>query len=858
MWLIVYEYKGDNGSMVSIRSPMRDGQPVTIGRSNQCVLHIKNDKSISRKHIQFECKGREESLEVENFGKVTAYDNIYLKVGQKLDVSLKDERSPFTFSLGTLPVTVDIKSLKFQVIVSELRSYEVQQVLNAFCIELRTDPAFYLDSFICVVADRNVNPLLYLYAAIIRSPVVSSRFIDALIDGLQNDCSNMDTLYEQLLDEYELNHPNINRYVKDVLFIYLNKEYGYENQLTTLLANILPRAGGDFMMFDDDEQFESYLQLRNSLTNVVVIRHEERNVSKNILEVLGDQMKIYTTNEFLDKLKHERYEEMYTKKVELKHNVEPRVVPVPSSELIAKNLPGVLGSNEKQARTLEEPIEPSPVPTKKKRLTRRKVQPLNPLQLFAGGKESDLNSGTQLENIDKSIAPLAFKKETTKSPERVFNEKFKVDEKLDSTMGVSSENINPIGNSELNLKAENEFHKEDKLSKKVPSSNANDKSIISSLEIQRDEDKEYKSGQKEALSKETGPAVNGQKSKKHHLDTKLNKEGGLIKIEATSNEPKSVKRRKVSTKKEANDIKLEGDDDILVRKPTLVETIQTTKNKEVDRFRNNMVEVAPEELTEDAINEFSTLSIVEADSTLLKGGSQRNNNSNNKNDNDNGSDSKYRGRPNYKRFVKRWANGTSDNKESLRRSVDMFTRQYIETKPYSIMDKYTAKKYGSGDEDMGEVFTREVESDGRVDGEGMSPPSIKDLSMAKSKKEVPGLFIQSSDEEGDLYEDVPLKVKPLFHPSSDIEEDGIVASTQAIHHTMTGPPIAKGDNHVMDTTHGLPIAKGDNPIIGTMRNQPIGGEGNRVSSSHRSYNSFENSDDDSDDGPIFQFKSKKK
>lgn len=793
MWLIVYQYKGDNGSTVDIRSPMRDGQPVTIGRSNQCVLHIKNDKSISRKHIQFVCKRMEESLEVENFGKVTAYDNNYLKVGEKIDVSLKDSSNPIIFALGTLPEKVTIRSLRFKIIVSEPKSIEVQQVLASFFIELTTDPTFYPDSFCCVVADRNVSPLLYLYSAVTRSPVVTSRFIDALIDGLQNNCSNMDTLYEQTLDQYELDRPNINRYIKDAKFIYLNKDYGYENQLTTTLTNFFSRVGSDFKVFDDNEPFESYLQLRNILKNVVVIRHEERNVSQKILEVLGGQLNIYTTNEFLEELRHKRFEEILFNEIELKHNIERQVVEVSATEPIDENLPSVNGSSEKQARALEEPIEPSPVPTKKKRLTRRKVQPLNPLQLFAGGTQPNLNSGpgsgSQLDSIGNSTATIAFAKEKSKLDENLSNATTETPKGVisrDSSVvdGEGGKEEDTVSSTKLpsNSKHGKVLTTRD-LNENQSSLTANKKSMTSSLKGKLNED--------DAPLKGTDPVSDHKKSGKHRLDTTHNKEGNLVKIETVSDGPTPVKRRKVAMKKDS--IKLEGDadnDDTTVRKPTLVETIQTTKNKEIDRFRNNMVEVSPEELTEDAINEFSTLSIVEAEPMLLKKESQRRNGDSN--------DVKYGNRPNYKRFVKRWAKGSGDSKESLLRSVDMFTRQYVETRPYSAMDKYTSRKYG--DDEMGAVFAQ-GDVAAAADEEEEEEEEEVSLPSANTSKGV-GLFIESSDEEEGVA--IPMGDTPLLlHPSSDVEE--------------TVPPMQR------------PINYGDI-----------------------------DSDDDSDEGPKFQFKSKKK
>lgn len=915
MWLIGYQYKKDDGSIANIRSPIKDGKSVTIGRSNQCALHIKNDKSISRKHIQFTCERLHESFTVENFGKVTAYNNHYLKVGQKVELTFNDITKPLQFSLGTAPVNINVESKICQIIVFKSLVYEVQEVLKNYYIDITTDPILYPTSFTYVLEDKTI-PLLHLYAAIAKLPVVSKLFIDGLITGLQNNCSDIDVLLTQLLNQNPLNYPSITHSIENMTFIYLNKDLKFENNFITKLTSMVQKIGGNFLVYDSDEKFKSYLQLRNSLENIVIIRHQERILDNSVVEILGKQTRVYSTVEFLNVLRDKPLDQIFVKKVELNHISESKAKP--ESKPIQQSSVSTFKTDNKQRRVLEEPIEPSPIPTKKKRLTRRKVQPLNPLELFAGGSQSELKFGAELDSIRKSPTSPPRENESTTSVEPVSVEKSKVNQKLTplipqselKTNSQKQDEVIPLKtNSFVNRRINSITQKEDEPLplRKTPSffdhkidaitkdnhesqiSSNNKNSIINSFDYKKDKGMDQKLRQSEPVQQnDKDSSIGNKETRKHYLDSISDENGKLIKVDTSSEDSVLTKKRKVASKKEkesknVKDIKIENG--MTVRKPTLVETIQSTKNKEIDRFRNNMVQVAPEELTEDAINEFSALSIVvETDSTLLRSAS----NNPSENNRENGTDIKYKNRPNYKKFVKRRAHGSSDSKDSLRCNVDMLTRQFIETKPYSTMDKYTSKRPGDVGEDINEVFanrnTKSVEgsdneedevgdipppmvgnsiesttkqsrklfhqSDDQYDSEDEGPsfPATKKVPQSKVKQSV-GLFIQSSDEEDSQdrvdpvptieNNSVPSNNRQLFSLSSDNEEDnnGMIVSNQSI----------------------------ENSIIDTVRDQPPVEQEPSKSNPSRSFMSLSNTisnddsddDDDSDEGPKFQFKSRK-
>ena len=66
MLVIEYQYKDHDRTIAHIANPLKDSQPVSIGRSNQNTLCIKNDRSISRKHIQFEWVGSNNMFHINN------------------------------------------------------------------------------------------------------------------------------------------------------------------------------------------------------------------------------------------------------------------------------------------------------------------------------------------------------------------------------------------------------------------------------------------------------------------------------------------------------------------------------------------------------------------------------------------------------------------------------------------------------------------------------------------------------------------------------------------------------------------------------------------------------------------------
>ena len=769
MWTIEYQYKANDGSIVHIVKPMKDSQPVTIGRSNQNTLHIKNDRSISRKHIQLMWIRSNKMFYVNNFGKVTMYQDKYLKVGEIVSLNVPDIQFPIIFQLGTSPVQVFIKRLPLSIIKSNASELDsVSDQLQSYDVNITTILDFHCDSTTSfyIIKDETINPLTKLCALIAKIPFVSKEFVFELLNELEKRIVDFNSVLTNLLDQTRTFQRTCIKSIKGVTIIYLNKDHDLEMELLAKLTECIENNQGSIEVFEDDEKFERYLQLRNSLKDIIILKHPQRIVDSEILTILGDESeaKVFTVDQFINKLKVKEIEELVINNLELNHDIKFKPTGnrnVNNECTSLKSVQGEPNNNltiKKFTRSLEEPIEPSPIPVKKKRLTRRKIQALNPLEFFAGGSQS--------EQIAESTVNK-FETEENKIIDAKTNEitKDKVSHPIGNPIFIQNEGTIRVGDQSKAVEdTSNDIsytNKESKLIKEILPTNIGksdpDANFINKTTRES-------SGKKDLLTKNhvnqstkeksdkvvTNPSNYDFKNKDLNNVSEITKDSSILESQPQRRKflrTKDVKKKQEEEEegdKEGGKIKVKDRQD-LMKTPnvSLVETIQSTKIKEITRYRNNMVQIEPEELTEEAINKFSNMTFIETNSNLIKGNRIPKEVRLEKGE--------YSGRKNFKKFVKSWPRGSPGGTDSLCNSVHMLTRQFVETKPYSIVDRYPPTDLSSVGEVINEsfAFTNNESShkEGNIhdfENEYLPSPINKSSNIDKRTNE---LFVNESDDE---------------------------------------------------------------------------------------------------------------
>lgn len=750
MLVIEYQYKDHDGTIVHIANPLKDSQPVSIGRSNQNTLCIKNDRSISRKHIQFEWVGSNNMFHINNYGKVTMYQGKYLKVEECIPLNVSDIKFPLIFKLGTLPVQVSIKKINLQIIETRgLKLESINDQLRLYDININTVVNFTYepDMYSYLIEDENINPLTKLSVAITKIPIVSKKFIFELLNELGKQSINFSIFFATLTERTKIKQHGFIESIKGFNVLYLNKEYDYERDLLNKLSEIVNKFQGSIEIFDNDEIFERYLQLRNSLKQIIILKHPQRIVNQRILTLLGgennqsDGIKIYTIDEFIDKLRVETIEQISVNYLELNHEYD-----------ITKSMQGESNNNvsevKKATRSLEEPIEQSPIPVKKKRLTRRKIQALNPLDFFVGGSQDNQTIGF-VDTINQNNKVLENGHVDTKPSEI---SKSVISQSLENHISTLKKDEDEYKIVKNGLELTNESPTKD-----IETYNYKDDLLV---------EEANKFNRKDVILKDKFSKLNAtiEGNSYNNIKTNDDKKRGNVHIDYISN---MKKHRRLKT----NDILEEDGEERIntkdkqeyIERPntSLVETIQSTKTKEINRYRSNMVQVDPKELTEEAINKFSNMALIETDPSLMKV-------------NSNGSKEvrlekgEYAGRKNFKKFVKRWPRGSPGGNDSLTNSVRMFTRQFVQTKPYSMADQYLQGDSNSIGEAINERFAsksietrhnRNNKNNHNIQGKGGNSSSDtedlsrhvddNDNSMKKnnSSSNNVGLFVDESEDE---------------------------------------------------------------------------------------------------------------
>lgn len=854
MWIIEYQYKAHDGSTVRIAKAMKDSQPVTIGRSDQNTLHIKNDRSISRKHIQFEWIRSNKMFTVNNFGKVTIYQDKYLKVGEIISFNVADIQFPLILQLGTTSIQVSIKKISLNIITSnESRLKLNSDQFKLYDIGIDTILDFHYESSTrsFMIQDETISSLTKLCALIVKIPLVSKEFIFELLNELEKGLADFNTLLAHLLKRTRIFQKNPIDSIRDITIIYLNEEHNHKKELLDKLIECVKEFQGSIKVFEDNEKFESYLQLRNSLKNIIILKHPQRIINNKILAILGNtsEAKIYTADEFINELKIRTFEELCIKNLELNHDIKSHSVDYRvndeynSIEIVQDEANNNLAA-KKYTRSLEEPTEPSPIPVKKKRLTRRKIQALNPLDFFAGGSQSSqitklTNHKSKNEEKSKSIKNNTQTSEITKDKfSQAINNPISAKDEDEIREANRSESIKNIINDISDTNSESKL-----TDKKSPTkietydqdTNSNEKitkeSSLNNNLLRRNFVEQ--SADIEEMSDRiiTSPINYSFKNTVLNNMSEITNNLGVLKNQPKKRKLLGTKDLKEKENEEKEDVQKkikvkDGQESISKPNITLVKTIQSAKTKEITKYRNNLVQIEPDELTEEAINKFSNMALIEANSNLVKAGKLPKEMRLEKGD--------YAGRKNFKKFVKRWPCGSLNGDDSLTNSVHMLIRQFVETRPYSIVDRYLQKDSSN----VGEMINERFAS---TNNESFHKKNNNERNSDDFENEYLSLEINKDDNNiknnshNNVYGNNNMNIGLFVNESED--EDIWIEPKFKVYNSNNNMPNVTYSLNDQETNSGINILP---------------------SNKKAQSNTLKDDSDDSDEGPRFQFKSRKK
>ncbi|GAV50203.1 hypothetical protein ZYGR_0U00590 [Zygosaccharomyces rouxii] len=576
MWILRYQYDLEDGNLKHVSCCLRLGETYNIGRSSKNLLNIKNDKSISRQHVSICWDGKDRQLKLINQGKMTAVSEKYLKMGESIS---------FGKSMGTVLVELGTKPLKMQlqwmdsIWMVPQGSRSDHSALEELGIEVLSSE---LSRANLIVIDEQQNYSRWLYGLVKRIPLMNLEFLNVVSQKVSGHETEFDSIWTKIMNDGSLRYKSWEvqaQVLQNLEFLTVGKDED------TSLA--IEAAGGKYSAVLSVEELREAVKRKGDLSNVVILKSH-----LTPAEELAPLGKTFTVQDVVEAI--------------LKDEVNS-----------LKN--GVIGEVAKRPEA-EVPME-KPV-TKKRRLNRPRVKPLDILSFFAGGDSMKESQG-------ESTMKLNSQEEESKDPRKLEDPKEESKE--------SKEVLQPEVPKEFN-----EYSKEEPGQKSYEESKAdeNEKSLEETVEP--------------TLQVTEPPPT------------------------SAAEKPNNARPYRKPTLSDYRKGESPSQND-------MIQMIQDTKNHEVKRLNSTIIQVGDEELTEDAINQLGNLVLVDRNDNLMRRRDRsptvdsHNPNWNNRKNFKNFVKvwPKYGGQDSTSR------EGSSD---TIRNRAFLLTRQYVPTRTYTSGD----------------------------------------------------------------------------------------------------------------------------------------------------------------------------
>lgn len=625
MWTLKYQYELEDGSVHCVSCCLRRNETYSIGRSSKNLLNVKNDKSISRQHVSLSWDGNERQLVLVNQGKMTMTGGKYMKIGESVNFNAS-QGGVINVELGTKPLTVELQWVKF--------FWDIPPSCSEFALSLEELGVEVLLG----VADERSNLMILdptldydedrcLYGLIKGVPLMNQKLLTEFCAAVSGSETDFETLWSKMMVNHDLHALPEHVSGKGELifegleFFLLCPTIATVNKY---MEKAIEAAGGKISRADNMQELQNVIQLRQSTSNIVVL-----NTSFIKVDLASPVHKTYSVKDVIEAVLHGD---------------------------ISKLMNGVSKSRDSSKRTVEptttETIEKPNIEnssTKRRRLNRPKVKPLDSLSFFAGG-ETLREQPTPVE-VAAGLTSRNIPEETSKKGE------------IDTSKVVYANNTDEVASKSLgNLES-------------VPSKLSKSQTLLN--KVLSNQSTEGHS--EDALIPTTVP-VEPNKLMKTPRNRALGQENESRVVPATGSQSKAqIKRTPTLSNYNSSEPrkKSSSSDD-------MIQVIQDAKNREVKRLSSTIVQVDQEELTDQAIQKLGDLALVDQNDSLLR---QKNGEPTS---DSHESHPEWNHRKNFKKFVKIWPQyrrqedqtareGSSD---TIRNRAFLLTRQYVPMRKY--------------------------------------------------------------------------------------------------------------------------------------------------------------------------------
>ncbi|QLG72064.1 hypothetical protein HG535_0C04180 [Zygotorulaspora mrakii] len=700
MWILRYQYELDGGNLNSVSFCINSEQINSIGRSSKNNLVIRNDKSISREHLRFSWKRNESSLNFTNKGKLTAANGKYLKPDETISFEESLYHSlPIVIELGTKPTRIEVRRQEeVWDIPSDLSNFE--PVLKISGIDVISNRKRE-NTCNLMVASNNVilNRLRHLFALINGIKFVNSEFLTRASTILCQKQDNFDDLWSDLRDPKYLMYSDTPAHKKHVSLLGL-KFYvlGGDSEEIDLARSSIEAVGGSVSTCDI-AYLEHALQHERSKESIIIIQLSgETSLPTNIEGRTIDQL----INAFS------------------KEDVESLLGGISESDSVLKSATlSPTQNNDAQQLSLNDKSSILPMrPLKRRRVTRQTIKPLDSLMFFAGGDSI----------VDDSIKNDS-QKQISQIPE-LLNRK-------------SSQIEIPAAEQALTM------------SEKQPETSCSTHSSVIEESTKRKRDESSNNKQcEDALQDKRVHTFAVAIGTHENPDLTIAKRGK--KSLNTHTLPKNTRKKTLTDYK--IDSNKSGEDETKQDPQDLVQVIQDTKNREVNRLRSTLVQVSADELTDDAIMKLGNITLVERNDSLYRHDSSK------QVSGDKAEKQAFEGRKNFKVFTKSWpayqqkqlgSSVSQASSNSVRNSAFLISRKYVPLKEYSKDSE------GTNDQEFNDFVDPHVHAEKESSSHSyiVENGDQRSFSFSRNSSASNALFVADEDED---------PVIPLVQPEKDI------------------------------------------------------------------------------------------
>ncbi|CEP60658.1 Xrs2p LALA0_S01e15984g [Lachancea lanzarotensis] len=644
MWVLRFECKGQDGTQFKCSCCLKQAIRYDIGRSTKSPLHIKNDKSISRSHLQLETDDKN-FLNVINTGKLTKINGKHVKVGHTAKFS---PTSKTTFELGAEPIvailTYENALWKIPHDISMAESVKQQLSLYGIDAAVTLSP----NTTMQIVKQREGNYGNCLFALVSGIPVLRETIISDFLQQLDNIHTNFDERWRELVENNSL-------FPKYVPFPSIFQTLNFvvtSRKVFAIFKHIVDAGKGTLWMCDGVANLESFVKYQVRSDNVVILVHLN-NVSSSVLS--RDE------SNGLDEIQEAKSLKAGAKKIglgvfdvnDLVNAVLNRdVTPLLRRISVQENTPDAAspervdsGSEQRGISVSQDTMNST---LKKRKFNRQRVQPLNSLTFFGGGS-SIASQETKATGEQPQLGKTAVSEEQLMVEDAAVQptpKKPRLDHDVKarelSVMPSESENAIP------SKRAHNSTEDEDGQSSAVSKRHTIESPTIPSSPSVTD--------------------VAELENRNDNIDDSINKESRMEKLAAPNY---SFGSSRGDSAHAVDGITLRNS----TRPGSFVRAIQEAKSHEVDRIKEKMADVQGGELTEEALMQLDNLAIVESTDLLRS-----------RNDvsrvTTTDANAPWSGRKNFKKFVKIWPQRSSRSSsgsvnDAIRNKAYMITRDYV-------------------------------------------------------------------------------------------------------------------------------------------------------------------------------------